>query len=143
MKTWVVLSLLAAGIGLANAEQAQRFGDIEIHYNAMSTAELRPEVAKTYNIDRSSTKGLLTVSVLKKNAMDVANPIPARLSVNAVNLNAQLSNITMREIKEGAAVYYIGEFRVQPSETLKFEITAVPDGEKTKRVAKFQKTFYP
>lgn len=143
MKTWVVLSLFAAGIGLANAEQAQRFGDIEIHYNAMSTAELRPEVAKTYNIDRSSTKGLLTVSILKKNAMGVANPIPARLSVNAVNLNAQLSTIAMREIKEGAAVYYIGEFRVQPRETLKFEITAVPAGDKAKHVAKFQKTFYP
>ena len=106
MKTWVVLSLFAAGIGLANAEQAQRFGDIEIHYNAMSTAELRPEVAKTYNIDRSSTKGLLTVSILKKNAMGVANPIPARLSVNAVNLNAQLSTIAMREIKERGGLLY-------------------------------------
>jgi hypothetical protein len=35
----------------------------------------------------------------------------------------------MREIKEGSAIYYIGEFRVAPPDTLKFKATVEVAGE--------------
>ena len=71
MIRWLALiSVLFAP--LAMAEQAQKFGNIEVHYNAMLSTDLSPDVAKNYKIDRSPTRGIVTVSVLKKNAMGVA-----------------------------------------------------------------------
>ncbi len=128
-------------VSAAQAEQAQKFGDIEVHYNAMLSTALLPDVAKNYNIDRSPTRGIVTVSVLKKNAMGVGQPIPARLTAYMVNLNNQLGDISMREIKEGSAIYYLGEFRVMPPNTLKFTVTVEANGNPRREVT-FSQKFY-
>lgn len=125
----------------AQAEQAQKFGDVEIHYNAMLSTDLLPDVAKNYKIDRSPTRGIVTVSVLKKNTMGVAQPIPAKLTAYMVNLNNQLGDISLREIKEGSAIYYLGEFRVVPPNTLRFTVIVEANGE-PKREVTFSQKFY-
>ena len=126
---------------LAQAEQAEKFGNVEVHYNAMLSSDLLPEVAKAYKIDRSPTRGIVTISVLRKNAMGVAQPIPAKLDVYMVNLNNQLGEIDMREIKEGSAIYYLGEFRVVPPNTLKFTVGVQTNGD-PKREVNFSQKFY-
>ncbi|MGA7181678.1 MAG: DUF4426 domain-containing protein [Thiobacillaceae bacterium] len=141
MNRWLAVLTIALIPAIVHAEQAEKFGNIEVHYNAMLTSDLLPDVARAYNIDRSNTRGLLTISVLRKNAMGVGMPIPARLSVYDVNLNSQLSNIDMREIREGAAVYYLGDFRVIPPSTLKFNVTVEISGEPNREVT-FSRKFY-
>ncbi len=125
----------------AHAEIAQKFGDLEIHYNALSTDDLLPEVARSYKIERSKTRGLLTMSVLKRNKLGALNPIAAKLSAYVVNPQQQLANIDMREVREGAAIYYLGEFRMVPPETLKFTATVEANGA-PKRELKFEQKFY-
>lgn len=141
MNRWLAVLTLALMPVAAHAEQAEKFGNVEVHYNAMLTSDLLPDVARSYKIDRSNTRGLVTISVLRKNAMGVGVPIAARLSVYAVNLNSQLSTIDMREIKEGSAIYYLGEFRVVPPDTLKFNVTVNAPGEPQREVA-FSQQFY-
>ena len=114
MKLLLATVLMCSVVSLAHAEKSQKFGNVEIHYNALTTDELLPEVARAYKIERSKTRGLLTISVLKKNKMGVSVPVAAKISVFATNLTQQLSQLTMREIKEGTAVYYLAEFRVAP-----------------------------
>jgi hypothetical protein len=126
---------------LAQAEQSQKFGNIEVHYNAMLSTDLQPDVAKAYKIDRSPTRGIVTISVLRKNAMGVAQPIPARLTAYMVNLSNQLGEISMREIKEGSAIYYLGEFRVIPPNTLRFTVGVEANGD-PRREVNFSKKFY-
>lgn len=126
---------------LAQAEQSQKFGNIEVHYNAMLSTDLQPDVAKAYKIDRSPTRGIVTISVLRKNAMGVAQPIPARLTAYMVNLSNQLGDISMREIKEGSAIYYLGEFRVIPPNTLRFTVGVEVNGD-PRREVNFSKKFY-
>ena len=126
----------------AQAELSQKFGDIEVHYNALATSELRPEIAKNYKIDRSQNRGLVTISVLKKNNLGVAQPIQAELGVNAANLNSQLTNIDMREVREGGAIYYLGEYRLSPPDTLKFTVTVKPQGATASHKVEFQQKFY-
>ena len=138
---WLALFPLFLLAVSAHAEQAQKFGNVEVHYNAMLASDLLPDVAKAYRIDRSKTRGIVTVSVLKKNSMGVAQPVPANLSAYLVNLNNQLGNIDMREIKEGTAIYYLGEFRVTPPDTLKFNVTVESPGE-PKREVSFSQKFY-
>ncbi|MEW6591272.1 MAG: DUF4426 domain-containing protein [Pseudomonadota bacterium] len=132
------LSVVAAG---AHAEIAQKFGPIEIHYNALTTDSLLPEVARTYKIERSKTRGLVTMSVLKQNPVGVPTPVPAKLTVYVTNLNQQLAQVPMREIREGTAIYYLGEFRVAPPDTLKFTATVEMNGEPKREIVFNQKFF--
>ena len=53
-------------------ENSQSFGNLEVHYNALRTDELTPDVARAYGIERSGNRVLLNVSLLAKSA-DGAN----------------------------------------------------------------------
>ena len=155
MKRLLAALCLCTLAASAHAEISQKFGPLEIHYNALTTDELLPEVrlldlraqpglpevARAYKIERSKTRGLVTMSVLKQNKMGVAVPVPAKLSVYATNLNQQLANIEMREIKEGTAIYYLGEFRVTPPDTLKFNVSIEVAGEPKHEMVFDQKFF--
>ena len=141
MKRMLAALCLCSVAAVAHAEISQKFGSLEIHYNALTTDELLPDVARAYKIERSKTRGLVTISVLKKNSVGVAVPVPAKLTVYATNLTQQLSNISMREVKEGTAIYYLGEFRVAPPDTLKFTATVEVTGE-PKREMVFEQKFF-
>lgn len=141
MKRLLAVLGLCSIAAVAHAEISQKFGPLEVHYNALSTDELSPEVARAYKIERSKTRGLVTMSVLKKNPVGALTPVPARLTIYATNLSQQLANIEMREIKEGTAIYYLGEFRVTPPDTLKFTATVEVAGE-PKREMVFNQKFY-
>lgn len=141
MKRLLAALFLCAVTAVAHAEISQKFGPLEIHYNALITDELLPEVARTYKIERSKTRGLVTISVLKQNQVGVPLPVPARITVYVTNPSQQLANITLREVREGTAIYYLGEFRVTPPDTLKFTATVEVEGE-PKREMVFSQKFY-
>jgi hypothetical protein len=132
-----VIAALAASAGPALAERFEQLGDYQVHYNALSTGALDPEIARSYDILRSRNRGLLTVSVLK-----AGKAIPARIQAEAVNLNSQLNRIAMREVQEGEAVYYIGTFPVAHREKLRFRLDIRPRGEDRKHELVFQQRFY-
>lgn len=139
------LSLLALALFLpfaVQAEQAQKFGDVEIHYNALPTNDLAPEVARNYKLTRSKSRGLLTISVLKKNSMGASFPVPAEVKVNAITVYNQLVSVDMREIKEGGAIYYLGEYGIVPTESLKFNISVKPEGSAQPYNFEYQQSFY-
>lgn len=136
---FALVLLLALPFG-ATAERVKRFDGYEVHYNVVRTDFLTPAVAKSYGINRSSTRGLLTVSVLKYDGKG-SLAVPSAVSAYSVNLNSQLNTIAMREIREGKAVYYIGEFRVSPPETLKFGIEAKPKPD-TPLSVEFNQSFF-
>lgn len=110
-----------------------------IHFSAQSTDELPPEIAKAYNILRSKNRAMLNVSVIHK-ADKV--PVTATVTVKTVNLTGQLKNVTMRQINEQEAIYYIGETAVANRETLVFDITVIPDGEQQPSNVRFKRQFY-
>lgn len=141
MKRLLAALCLSTVAFAAHAEIAQKFGAIEIHYNALSTEDLLPEVARSYKIERSKTRGLVTMSVLKQNPVGAPTPVPAKLTVYVTNLNQQLANVDMREIQEGTAIYYLGEFRVAPPDTLKFTATVEAAGEPKRELVFTQKFF--
>ncbi len=141
MKRLLAALCLCSVAVAAHAEIAQKFGPLEIHYNALTTDDLLPEVARAYKIERSKTRGLVTMAVLKQNKVGVPTPVEAKIAVYATNLNQQLAHVTMREIKEGTAIYYLGEFRVAPPDTLKFTASVEVAGE-PKREMVFEQKFY-
>jgi hypothetical protein len=138
---FALLSLLLLTLP-AHAEQAKKFGDVEVHYNAMPTDELVPEVAKNYKIDRSRNRGMLTISILKRMNLGVSQASRAKVTASIVTLTGQNIDIPMREIIEGTAVYYIGEFRINAPGTLTFAISAKPEASDQTLSFEFKREFF-
>lgn len=114
-------------------------GDYTVHFSAMATDQLPPEVARAYEIVRSKNRAMLNVSVLRK---DNGKPVAATVTVKTVNLTGQLKNVTMRRIDEGVAIYYIGETPVANRETLVFDISITPEGVAKPAEVRFKREFF-
>ncbi|MBT8101377.1 MAG: DUF4426 domain-containing protein [Gammaproteobacteria bacterium] len=151
-RTLVSLSLLAlvAACGrpddTADVPEAQPAGatsaDIGahvIHFSAQSTDQLPPEIARAYDILRSKNRAMLNVSVIRKADQ---TPVTAVVKVKTVNLTGQLKNVTMRQIDEQDAIYYIGETAVANRETLVFDISVMPEGEAQATDVRFKRQFF-
>ena len=114
-------------------------GDHVVHFSAQSTDQLPPEVARAYNIVRSKNRAMLNVSVLRE-ADNTA--VIAKVTVKTVNLTGQLKNVTMRQINEQDAIYYIGEVAVANRETLIFDISVTPEGVDRPSDLRFKRQFF-
>lgn len=125
------------------SETSHDFGNYEIHFNALRTDALTPEIARTYGIQRSTNRVMLNVTLLHKQADQAARkPVNGTVQVQAYNLNGQLKNLEMRRIAEGEAIYYIGEVSIAGTEILVFDISATPEGESEPLKVKLQREFY-
>jgi hypothetical protein len=116
--------------------------DFQLHYNAIRTDMLTPEVARAYGIERSANRVLLNVSLLHKNADGTTSPADGPVAATAYNLTGQTKDLTMRRISEGSSVYYIGEVGISGNEILVFNIDVVPPGQNTKYTVQFKREFY-
>jgi hypothetical protein len=114
-------------------------GDHVIHYSAQLTDQLPPESARAYDIVRSKTRAMLSVSVLDKTDKTT---VAATVTVKTVNLTGQLKNFTMRQINEQDAIYYIGTLPVANRETLIFDISVTPDGAEKSSDIRFKRQFF-
>jgi len=130
----------------ANVPEAQpagatsaSIGDHVVHFSAQSTDQLPPEVARAYNIVRSKNRAMLNVSVLRSS--DNA-AVAADVTVKTVNLTGQLKTITMRQISEQEAIYYIGEVAIANRETLIFDISVTPEGADKAADVRFKRQFF-
>ena len=134
------LALLAALTSLpAVAQQAMEFDDYTIHYNALSSSLITPEVAKAYGIRRSDSRALINISILNKGG----DASKAHVTATGRNLTGQTRNVDMREISEGdGAIYYIGELSVRNMETFDFTVLVTPDGNEKPYTVKFRQQFY-
>jgi hypothetical protein len=120
----------------------QDFGDYEVHYNALRSDELTPEVARAYGIERSANRVLLNVSLLRKNPDGTTSAVDGTVTATAYNLNGQLKDLTLRRITEGPAIYFIGEVGISGTEILVFDIDATPAGQSSKYSVQFKREFF-
>jgi len=139
-----ILVLLAALTSLpVIAQQAQEFGDYIVHYNALSSSLITPEVAKAYGIRRSDSRALINISVLKNTEKQLATAVKAKVTTSGRNLTGQTRNVEMREINEGDdAIYYIGELSVRNMETFDFTVVVLVDAQSKPYKVKFRQQFY-
>ncbi|MDX2416957.1 MAG: DUF4426 domain-containing protein [Xanthomonadales bacterium] len=145
MKTWVrILTLLTLMSSLAaSAQQSQQFDDYTVHYNALNSSLISPDVAKTYAIRRSDSRALINISVLKNTGDQTPMAVMATVTVTGRNLTGQTREVEMREINEGEdAIYYIGELSVRNMETFDFNVLVTPEGKSKPFNVKFRQQFY-
>ncbi|MEN8176275.1 MAG: DUF4426 domain-containing protein [Pseudomonadota bacterium] len=126
----------------ASAETSTRVDGYTIHHNAITTDMLTPEIARAYRIVRSRNRGMLNVSVIKDQEDTTGTPVPADVRVYSTNIVGQRRPIYVREIREGDAVYYIGDFLVRHGETMNFHIDVRPKGAATFFTAEMSQEFF-
>jgi hypothetical protein len=126
----------------SSAENSKEFDQFVVHYNAMASDMVPPEVARKYDITRSQNRGMVNITVLKKVLGSPGQPVHARVEVSARNLAGQNRSINVREIREGNAIYYIGEYGVANEETLKFDVRVRPQGTQKSVEVQFSQDFY-
>lgn len=138
----MLLCLLFFAPGIA-AQQSQDFGQYVVHYNALNTNLIPPQVAQGYGIQRSSSRALLNVTILKKVMDTPGTPVAANVVARGKNLTGQIREIEIREIRDpGGAIYYIGQFPIHNMETYNFTIDLALEGEAEPLVVKFRQQFY-
>lgn len=118
------------------------FGDYVVHFNAISTDHLQPEVARTYNIARSKNRAMLNISIIKKAEGTIGHSVSGDVQLAANNLTGQVKNLTLRQIQEGDAIYFIGDVPVANAETLIFNLSVVPEGETDTFSVRFSRQFF-
>jgi len=124
------------------AQQSREFNDYVVHYNALRTDLLPPQVAQGYGIKRSSNRALLNITVMKKNDGE-ETPVAASLEATATNLTGQRREMELREISDAeGAIYYVGELPVHNLETYRFKVEVIPEGESETLLVEFRQQFY-
>ena len=64
------------------------------------------------------------------------------MSASAINLNGQLKPMTLREIQEGEAIYYIGELAITDAEIVIYTVDVMPINEPSRFTVRFKKQFF-
>ncbi len=133
----LLLPLMLAGA--ASAAEVAKVGDLEMHSVAVPSTELTPEAAKDYNITPAAGRGLLTVTLIKKGRNGKAESVSGQVYAGAVTQDNKLFSIPIREVRQPDGVYYLGEYRVNAPDTLRFLVNANVLGKPLK--AEFTRAF--
>ncbi len=127
---------------LAYAEEYKSEDGYIIHYNAVNTQFIPKEVAQGYGILRSKNQAFLSVVVMQVQEDAQPKHVTAQITAQVVNLNQQLRQVDMREIRENTAIYYVGVFKINDADTLNFTLKVIPEGQTQAKEITFQKAFF-
>lgn len=128
-------------IGLPAHAEIQAFGDVDINYNVVTTDTLSPKVAQAYGILRSKNRMLLTVAVSRMDENNMPRAVSAEVTAKTVNMIDQHRPIKMKTIKEGEAIYYIGDFGFTSPGFMRFTLNVAEAGAVKPHEIKFQRNF--
>jgi hypothetical protein len=138
-----VLPLLAALLATAPAHAQQvASGDLVLHYSAVPSLSLQPEVARQYGLTRSAGRALLNIAIRRQLDGGDSEAVAATVTASATNEVGQRQELRMREVREADAIYYLGELRVSEAESYRFEIEASVDGAPRPLTARFSQPFF-
>ena len=126
-KLLTVALLTLAVITTAYAENMKKMDNINVHYIALGSTFLTPEIAKAYGIERSRYKGLVNISVLDNTQK--GNPAKTVIiNGKARNDVGQIKSLEFTEVVEGEAVYYLAQVSYSNEETIYFDINITDKG---------------
>lgn len=147
VKYWIVALFIFLTSLSVQAEQMKEFdgpdgSEYQVHYMALTTTFLQPEVAKQYGIARSKARGLVNVSVIRKfpdGSKKAVGSVVEGLTINDIR---QQIHMPFQQIVEGDAIYYISQVQFREGEILTFDLTIFPEGQVEPLKMRFAHTFY-
>ncbi len=132
----VAITLVLA-LGLAKADQFERFGDWQVHYIAFNASLLSAEIAERYGLVRGRNKGLVNVTAIGP----AGRGEKAKVEGSFRNLLDQRTRLDFREIDDAGTIYYLAAFDFDEGENLRFEISIDLPGHGSETL-RFQQPLY-
>lgn len=126
----------------AQAAKFRDFDNYRVHYSAFNSTIIAPEIARAYGLNRSDYRGILNITVQRKEGSVPYPGTDAEITARATNLTDQTKVIDMQRIEEGEAIYYIGEFPVSNQEVLNFEVDVRPAASDRNYRLNFRQQFF-
>ncbi|EPC00119.1 hypothetical protein L861_08110 [Litchfieldella anticariensis FP35 = DSM 16096] len=139
---WGLGLLLTLSADLVSAQQFERVGDYQIHYSAVNTSFLTPEVAAAYDIQRSQVQALLSISVRQELDDGSTRAVNATVNGQVSNLAGQIQELSFRTVREDEAIYHLATFRIQEDEALRFNLDVTYDRNQEPANISFMQRFY-
>jgi hypothetical protein len=127
---------------LPATESSKDFGEYVVYFNALITDQLTPDIAREYGIVRSKSRALLNVSIHRKLDGGRTEAVTGAVSASAINLNGQLMTMTLREVREDTAIYYVAELAITNGEVLIYTIDVTPSNDPSRFTVRFKKQFF-
>lgn len=141
MNRW--LALLSFCLALpVQAEQFVKQGGYVVHYTALASTGITPEVARQFGIKRSGNYALLVLNAQRETAAGKTQSIPATASGTVRNLIGHTQELELRQAEEGGVHYLLAEFQALNQEYLTFALQITPQGAPEPIPLKFQQQFY-
>lgn len=126
-RRWLLVLIMALIPVLGWPQQAEDLGEHWVHYSIINTSQLTPEVANAIGVQRSASRGLLSLAVLRKNDDGMDRPVRAQIRVHMANLAGQRRELELREVAEQDAIYYLASFRIHNEERATFRVSVLPE----------------
>ena len=137
-----LMLLLAPFLAVSvHAQQSERFGAYEVHYSVVNTTFLAPDVSAQYGIIRGKNRAILNLAIREHLADGSSVARSAKLEGRTWDL-FQNQFYDFQEIREGGAIYYIGEFKFSHKELRFFDVVILPEGATRSYQLRFQHTVY-
>lgn len=120
-----IVALVLAAVPATSWSQAheQQFGAYTVRSSTVGASTLSPRSAREHGFERSPTRAVLNVTVLKGR-----QSVPAQVDVTARDLTGRERRIGMRETRTRHHVSYTGSYDVVHGEVLDFTVRATPRG---------------
>lgn len=122
MMQWVnriLVALILLMSASVCAEQKKSLGSWDVHYIAVSTTFLTPEIAKAYGIVRSKNSAFVNISVLDRRTKDAQE---VTMTGTARDLLGRQKQLEFKQVKDGEAIYYLATLSFEDQERYRFDV---------------------
>lgn len=126
----------------ATAQQSEMFDQYELHYSVVNTTFLEPKVAAAYGITRGDDRAILNLAVREHLADGGTVARAMDLKGRTWDLLQHTRELEFQEVREGAAIYSIAEFKFFNEEWRHFEVYFRPEGADRTYKFKFKHQVY-
>lgn len=138
---WLTALTLALFALSAHAEQFVDAGDYRVHYAALNTTALAPQVARQFGVERTRNEVLLVLNAQQR--IDGRyQPVAATASGTATTLLGHVQKLALRPVREAEVHYIIASFQVLDGEFVTLAVNVLPAGANAPLVVRFKQQFY-
>ncbi len=126
-----------------SAKNEIHFDNYIIYYNTFPSISLEPRIASAVGIKRSSSRNVLTIVVKRRlPGRHSEQSVKANISGRVYTLMGHVREITLQEVKDGDAIYYVGDFTALDRENFTFKLSVQPEGVNYSKDFEFKRGLY-
>lgn len=137
----LIMLLMLLGSFAAAAEQFVDAGPYRVHYAAINTTALTPDIARQFGVSRTRNEILLVLNA-QQQVDGRYLPVPATATGTATTLLGHVQKLALRPVREADVHYVVASFQTLDGEFMRIDAQVLPEGANAPLTVKFRQQFY-